>query len=112
MGFADSYLDKHRLYGDFIDGTPHKDLKYVVVIPCYDEDGITRVLDSMWEAERPEGAVEVMVVINASDADGPDVHSRNRQTLEEIGRWSQKHQEEADNYDRGTDIGFRFHIER
>jgi len=95
MGFADSYLKKHRLYGEFISPEPNGVLGYIVVVPCYDEDGITKVLDSLWEAQRPGHAVEVLVVVNASEGDAPDVHRRNRQTLEEIEKWSRQHPAET-----------------
>ncbi|MBS3808245.1 MAG: hypothetical protein KGY60_12130 [Bacteroidales bacterium] len=110
MGFADSYLKKHRLYGDFISRVPNGELGYSVVIPCYDEDGITKVLDSLWDAERPRHAVEVIVVVNASDADAPDLHIRNRQTVEEIEQWVRHHQEEIDHWgQKDPDEAFQVH---
>src|SRR6056297_931821 len=95
MGFADSYLKKHRLYGELISHGPNGELGSIVVVPCYDEEGITKVLDSLWEAQRPGQAVEVIVVVNASENDPPEVHMRNRQTVEEIEKWGRQHQEEA-----------------
>ncbi len=87
MGFADRYLKKHRLCGDFTGQPPARHLGYVVVIPCYNEDRITEVLDALWKADRPEKAVEVLVAVNASQADTPEVHQRNRQTLREVEDW-------------------------
>ncbi len=87
MGFAKQYLEKNRLFGDFIDPSPREDLKYIVVIPCYNEDRITKTLDSLWNAERPQSSVEILVVVNTSEQSSESIRERNRQTLEEVTQW-------------------------
>jgi len=95
MHFASRYLEKHSLYDNYILQEPHGDLQYIVVIPCYDEEGIVRTLQSLWEAYRPRHAVEVVVVVNASENDPPELIERNSKTREELVGWKNNHDEEA-----------------
>ena len=87
MGFAAQYLAKNRLFGDFISQSPRQDLKYIVVIPSYNEDRITETLHSLWKAKRPQGSIEVITVINASEATPEDIRENNRRSLREIEEW-------------------------
>ena len=87
MGFAAQYLAKNRLFGDFISQSPRQDLKYIVVIPSYNEDRITETLHSLWKATRPQGSIEVITVINTSEATPEDIRENNRRTLQEIEEW-------------------------
>jgi hypothetical protein len=95
MPFASHYLSKHRLYDAFIPEPPHPDLMFTVVIPSYDEPRITETLDSLWQANRPRHAVEVIVVVNAPEGDSREVLERNRRTLENIANWKDSHKDET-----------------
>ncbi len=87
MGFASSYLSKHRLYGDFIDSPPDTDLGFIVVIPCYDEGGLIGALESLYQADRPGRSVEVLVAVNQPAGAPAHITHRNRQTLREVEAW-------------------------
>jgi len=87
MGFAAQYLTKNRLFGDYISDFPRKDLKYIVVIPSYNEDRIKDTLDALWKAQRPKRSVEVMVVVNSSEESPEYIREINRRTLQEIEKW-------------------------
>lgn len=64
----------------------------MVVIPCYDEPDVLTTLDALWRCHRPRCHVEVLIVINASEADSDSVHRRNQQTHAEANRWIIQHQ--------------------
>jgi glycosyltransferase involved in cell wall biosynthesis len=87
MGLAAQYLVKNRLFGDFITQFPVDDLKYIVVIPSYNEDRITKTLYSLWKATRPKGSIEVIIVVNASVETPEHIRENNRRTLREIEKW-------------------------
>ncbi len=90
MPFADQYL-AHQSVSGWIKSTPRPDLHYIVVIPCYDEPGLLHTLDSLWDCERPDGAVEILIVIN-SPIDAPDpVIEQNRQTIAGVSKWANAH---------------------
>ena len=79
---------------------PHPHLEIVAVIPCFNEGGVLRTLQSLVECDRPACAVEVIVVINSSAAAPPEVLKQNRLTFEETAAWS----------DEASNDQFRFHI--
>jgi len=67
----------------------HPELGIVVVIPCYDEPDLAPVLESLWRCERPRCAVEVLLVMNASESDDDDVRRRNQLTIDAVhAYWS------------------------
>ena len=99
MSFADQYLARQNLR-DKIEFPPHPDLRYAVVIPCFDEPGLLLTLNSLWDCERPDCPLEVIVVVN-SPADAEEgIRSRNQATIAEIRTWRSKK----------SDPGFRVHI--
>lgn len=91
MGFAGQYLAKNRGVESFISASPAKDLKYVVVIPSYDEDRLIDTLNALWEAQRPRYSIEIIVVVNSSRETSADIREKNRQTLREIDTWSRNY---------------------
>jgi len=95
MSFATHYLARHRLYDAFIKEPPHPDLRYSLVIPAYDEPRITETLESLWQADRPQHGIEVIVVINAPDNDPREVQERNQRTVEDIATWKAAHDDPA-----------------
>jgi len=94
MGFAAQYLAKNRLFGDFISQSPREDLKYIVVIPGYNEDRIAETLHSLRKAKRPRGSIEVITVINTSEATPEPIRENNRRTLLEIEEWRSRYTDE------------------
>lgn len=72
----------------------------VIVIPCFNEPALLRSLESLWRCERPQRAVEVIVVVNSGENASAEVLEQNRRTLEEASFWSR---EDCDRY-------FRIHL--
>ncbi|MGM0531353.1 MAG: glycosyltransferase family A protein [Bacteroidota bacterium] len=88
MGFAAQYLAKNRLFGGFISTPPGRDLKYIVVIPSYNEERLINTLNALWRVQNPRYSVEVIVVVNSSAQSPGYIREKNRQTLREIDVWS------------------------
>ncbi len=70
------YLRKQPGFRPRIEAAPAPDLRLVVVIPCKDEPALDVTLASLAGATRPPRAVEVIVVVNASRDDSPEVRAR------------------------------------
>ena len=95
MSFADHYLSKQQTATCFPFEKPSRDLKYSIVIPCYNEDRLLVTLDSVWNCQRPESDTEVVVVVNSSETDTPDVINQNLKTIEDFETWKDAHADPA-----------------
>jgi glycosyltransferase involved in cell wall biosynthesis len=101
MGFADAYLLKAGLREALVEPAPHPGLKISVTIPVYNESGLERCLDSLFQCGSGRSGsgvhadagfhAEVLVFINAP-ADSPaEILQQNQATLEEARRWIAEH---------------------
>jgi hypothetical protein len=95
-----SYFDRFGFCPPQISKPPAADLSLVVVIPCFNEADLLASLESLWQSERPQGAVEVIVVINSAAGSSETVRAQNLQTWTEAMTWSTDHSEER----------FRLHV--
>jgi hypothetical protein len=98
MSFADAYLEKVSLDPSLDIQAPSKDLAIVVAIPACNEPDILKTLSSLLHCERPVGAVEIIIIINAAESATVDVLSQNYLTEKEVAAYARTHHEE----------GFRF----
>ena len=64
MSIAGHYLKRHAPGNRLIDARPAEHLRYIVVIPAYNESGLHHSLDSLFKTLTVEEAVEILVVIN------------------------------------------------
>ena len=94
-----AYLRKQQRVSEFPDNPAHPDLAIVVVIPCYDEPDLLHTLESLLRCRRPRGAVDVLLVWNASEDDDAALRHRNQTAMEQIDEWRAVH----------DDARFRFH---
>ncbi len=70
MSFADAYLLKAGLRDTLIETEPHPDLKIIVTIPVYNESGLERCLDSLFQCTADADLrAEVILLINAPAED-------------------------------------------
>ncbi len=70
MGFATSWLEERAFFPELIKEAPDNDTGIIVVVPAYNEPGITTLLDSLASCNQPECKVEIIIVVNAQpDAD-------------------------------------------
>jgi len=91
MSFANHYLSKQKSAVHIPSVTPSRDLKYCIVIPCYNEDRLIVTLDSLWKCQRPGSGTEVIIVVNSSGSDDPVVLDQNLRTIEEFETWKSSH---------------------
>jgi hypothetical protein len=93
MGFASAYLEERAIFPELIKEAPDKDTAIIVVVPAYDEPGITKMLDSLALCSVPSCRTEVVIVVNApADASAESIKNNNL-VLENIERWK------AENHD-------------
>jgi len=88
MNFATQYMAKHVQEGPLIHETPDLDLKYIVVIPAYNESGLLECLDSVYQCKRPLHSVEIITVINWPYDAGPKTIENNQRLAEEAREWA------------------------
>jgi len=81
---AKEYLRKHQLAKTQIACVPSPDLRLVVVIPCRDESDLALTLEDLSACDDSGCAVEVIVVLNASEKDPEQVRVQNRESLSAI----------------------------
>ena len=103
MGFADAYLLKAGLREALIEPEPHSELKISVTIPVYNESGLERCLDSLFQAScngDPDGSsgssgadvhAEVLILINAPQDAPLEILEQNLATLKSTRTWIQAH---------------------
>ena len=91
MGFASDWLDEWALFHEFIKEAPHDDTGIIVVVPAYNESGITYLLDSLYQCNEPVCKAEVIIVVNApADADTGTLRI-NEESLRMIESWKKQH---------------------
>lgn len=87
MGFASSYLANRTLFTELINEAPDRLTGIIVVIPAYDEPGITEVLDSLSSCSEPDCKTEIVVLINAPDGASAERIANNEISLRNIEKW-------------------------
>jgi hypothetical protein len=90
MGFASVYLKERALFPQFISEAPDPDTGIIVVVPAYDEPGITSMLESLAKCNEPDCRTEVIIVINAPLNAPEDSLKNNIETLNSIESWKKE----------------------
>ncbi len=70
---------------------PQRSLGIVVVIPCYNEPDLISTLESLYHCEKPECAVEVLVLINDSERATTAIKEQNQRTYQQAKNWAKAH---------------------
>ncbi len=87
MGFASTYLNERALFPQQINEAPDRTTGIIVVVPAYNEPGLTKLLDSLANCTEPECKVEVIIVINApDDATGENLEN-NKKSIIDTENW-------------------------
>ena len=90
MGFASTYLEKRVLFPEMIKEAPDKHTGIIVVVPAYNEPGISKLLNSLALCDEPECKVEVIIVVNTpADADEESIEN-NKKTFKNIESWKKE----------------------
>src|SRR5262245_28829268 len=72
---------------------PERDLGIATVIPCFNEPDLIGSLESLWQCERPQSSVEVIVVVNSPAACGEAIRAQNEATLKIAAEWIAQHRD-------------------
>jgi Glycosyl transferase family 2 len=91
MGFASVYLEERTLFHQKLKEPVDSSTGIIVVVPAYNEPGISTLLDSLAECKEPECKTEVIIVINSPDDAPLDILENNIKSLEKIERWKKAH---------------------
>lgn len=91
MGFTDFYFERQKNFKVKIQEKPQSDLKYIVVIPCYNEFNLINTLNSIWESKRINCSIEVLIVINSSENSEQKIKEQNKKTYNEAKSWIINH---------------------
>jgi hypothetical protein len=78
MSFATTYFTRYKSLPPFFTELPDKDLKIVVMIPCYDDEFVFETLRSLENTHPIASKVEVIVVVNSGEMTPAEVVERNR----------------------------------
>lgn len=90
MSFADHYLAKQSLQKGLIKDDPSEDLKFIVIIPSYNESGLLKSLDSLLKALSPTTSIEVIVNINWPENADPDIINESLRLYNESLKWAKQ----------------------
>ncbi len=91
MGFADLYLSKQKGFRPFFTETPSGQLRFIVIIPAYHEPDLILSLESLLNCVRPEGDVEIIVILNVPEYADQEEVRYNRHAAEATNAWIRKH---------------------
>ena len=87
----ESYIKKHVEESSKIRKLPTKDVSMIVVIPSHNEADLLDSLKSLAECNKPEGSVEVIVVINAAENAASETLKLHEETYRKCKSWTEKH---------------------
>jgi glycosyltransferase involved in cell wall biosynthesis len=87
MGFASEWLEKRAVYPKFINENPDVNAGIIIVIPAYNEAGISFTLNSLLECRRPTCNIEVIIVINAPSDAPAEYIANNKESVKNIENW-------------------------
>ena len=80
MKLFEHYFSHYPNLPAFFNTAPEKNVRIIVVIPCYNDDFIFQTLSSLENAKTPEYAIEVIVVVNSAE-DSPEPITANNRTV-------------------------------
>lgn len=90
MGFATSWLEKRALFPLIFAEAPDKGTGIIVVVPAFNETGITTLLDSLSRCREPECRAEVIIIVNARQDANPGSIRNNEICISSVKRWKRE----------------------
>ena len=88
------YLEHYALRDQLIPNEVPTDLGIIVVIPCSNESNLNTSLQSLLNCTAPNGKVEVITVINASENASAEIITQNKATLTSAVEWEKTNRKE------------------
>lgn len=92
------YLIKYSFCSPQITETPNSKLGIVVVIPCFNEPDLISTLESLWNCDKTQCAVEVIIVLNAAENSDKEIIFQNEKTFSEFEKWASEHYSDSINF--------------
>jgi hypothetical protein len=90
MGFASAYLEQRALFPEIVKEAPDKHTGIIVVVPAFNETGVTKLLDSLALCDEPDCKTEVLIVVNAPANASRETIENNKTAIENIESWKKK----------------------
>lgn len=81
------YLNRFGVREELISEAPASELSLIVVIPCCNEPDLNSSLQSLYQCDQPNGNIEVLVVVNASEIASEEILIKNKETVLEGEKW-------------------------
>ena len=78
------YIRQNIKYPLLVEDVPASDLGMIIVIPCYNEPDVISAVKSIYQSNRPSCSVEVLVIINGSDADPESIEIQNKKSYNDL----------------------------
>ncbi len=97
MSFADQYISKQTSVYQ-VSVPVQEDLGICITIPCYNEPKLTKSLDALWNCNRPECSVEVIIIVNSGENSPTDALLQNEKSIEEFKTWRATHNDSRLNF--------------
>jgi hypothetical protein len=91
MGFADFYLQRFSTPDPKIIYQPPSGLKFIVVIPAYNEPDLIDCLDGLFGCNTIQSPIEVIIVINWPESSTPEIEALNRKIYSDCISWGNKY---------------------
>lgn len=87
MAFATEWLQKRAIFPQLFSEPPDSQTGIIVVVPAFDEPGITTLLNSLASCDEPECRVELIIIINAHSDAGKESLRNNKICIDNIVKW-------------------------
>ena len=87
MGFASAWLGQNSLFPRIITEAPAQNTGIIVIVPAFDEPGITNLLDSFAGCSQPPCKAEILIVVNAPDNAGEESLRSTRKSVIAAESW-------------------------
>ena len=88
-------MEKQKDFQVKIPDNPQLDLKFVVVIPCFNEPKLIETLGSLKSCIRIKASIEVIIVINSAEDASAQIIRQNTKTYTETKNWIQKNEDSS-----------------
>lgn len=85
------YQKKYGFRNPQIADVPDPNLDLIVVIPCFNEQQVIRSIKSLFNAQKPACAVEIIVVVNCSENATQEVREVNNKAILDLHEFAQHH---------------------
>lgn len=84
---TEHYLSRFNAHPQLCHAQIPADLNICVTVPCINEPDVITSLESLYACTPPEGTVEIIVLINASDTASEQILAQNELTRNVVNAW-------------------------